>query len=458
MADEWRLSDVAEIIMGQSPPGETYNEYREGLPFFQGVADFGYRHPTPRVYCSKPSRIAQPGDILLSVRAPIGRVNVADRLCAIGRGLSIIRAKNRYNARYLEFALRYLEPHWHAIEGSGSVFGNATRSDLEKLAIPWPEGDADRQAIAHILGTLDDKIELNRRMNETLEAMARALFKSWFIDFDPVHRNIARRTGQTQPSPGPRPPSPSGRGAGGEGAQDGRGDYRGGYDFSELVGEGGIEAFDALFPDSFQDSPLGKIPEGWSVRRLDVVAHFLNGLALQKYPPNGDAFLPVIKIAQLRKGSTEGADRAAADLPQEYVVQDGDVLFAWSGSLEVVIWCGGKGALNQHLFKVTSRHYPKWFYYFWTKEHLPTFQAIASGKATTMGHIQRHHLTEAKVLVPPAELVDAMDSVFGPIVQAIVGNNLQSRTLANLRDTLLPKLISGEVRVPLSQSPAEVTT
>lgn len=108
MGGEVCLGDVAEIIMGQSPPGETYNERGDGLPFFQGVADFNYRHPTPRVYCSAPSRVAQPGDILLSVRAPIGRVNVADRKCAIGRGLSIIRPRNREDARYLEFSLRAL--------------------------------------------------------------------------------------------------------------------------------------------------------------------------------------------------------------------------------------------------------------------------------------------------------------------------------------------------------------
>jgi type I restriction enzyme S subunit len=95
MAGDARLGEVADIIMGQSPPGETYNQRGEGLPFFQGVADFNDRHPTPRVFCSAPSRIALPGDILLSVRAPIGRVNVADRVCAIGRGLSIIRPKTQ---------------------------------------------------------------------------------------------------------------------------------------------------------------------------------------------------------------------------------------------------------------------------------------------------------------------------------------------------------------------------
>ncbi|GIV02392.1 MAG: hypothetical protein KatS3mg015_1222 [Fimbriimonadales bacterium] len=201
MAGEVRLGEVAEIIMGQSPPGETYNERGVGLPFFQGVADFNYRHPTPRVFCSAPSRIAFPGDILVSVRAPIGRVNVADRKCAIGRGLSIIRPRVSEDARYIEFALRLEEPKWQAIEGSGSVFGNATRHDLEALRLPWPEARNERRAIAQILGTLDDKFELNRRMSETLEAMARALFKSWFVEFEPVRAKMEGRWKRHSPLP-----------------------------------------------------------------------------------------------------------------------------------------------------------------------------------------------------------------------------------------------------------------
>jgi len=104
-SDKRRLDSVADIIMGQSPPGSTYNEDGDGLPFFQGVRDFNYRYPSTRVYCSAPTKIAHPGDILLSVRAPIGRVNIADRECCIGRGLSIIRAKSDLDQRYIESLL-----------------------------------------------------------------------------------------------------------------------------------------------------------------------------------------------------------------------------------------------------------------------------------------------------------------------------------------------------------------
>jgi type I restriction enzyme S subunit len=134
-------------------------------------------------------------------------------------------------------------------------------------------------------------------------------------------------------------------------------------------------------------------------------------------------------------------------LKPEYIVQDGDMLFSWSGSLECVLWAGGRGALNQHLFKVTSTAYPGWLCYLAVHAHLTEFRHIAAGKATTMGHIQRHHLTDAKLALPPDLLVDAIDTMLSPVVESLWKRKVQSRTVAALRDTLLPKLISGELRV-----------
>jgi type I restriction enzyme S subunit len=276
---------------------------------------------------------------------------------------------------------------------------------LARLTIDLPPVEV-QAAIGSVLKALDDKIELNRRMNATLEAMARALFQSWFVDFDPVRAKLDGR----QPA---------------------------GLD----------EATAAIFPEHLEETALGHTPKGWEVRSLDKTAHYLNGLALQKYPPGDGLTLPVIKIAQLRKGDSVGADRCNTDLPQAYIVQDGDVLFSWSGSLEVELWCGGPGALNQHLFKVTSSEFPKWFYYLWTLYHLDEFRLIAADKATTMGHIQRGHLTAAKVLIPPRPLLNAMTRTMAPLIDQLVANRTQSHTLATLRDTLLPKLLNGELSV-----------
>jgi type I restriction enzyme S subunit len=349
-------------------------------------------------------------DVLITTEAPVGEVAPfpGDQTYLITRRVFAMRGKKGLldNAYLLYTCLSSIVQDELQSRIRGSTVPRVLKTDILGLQIPLPSIE-EQKAIAHILGTLDDKIELNRKTNETLEAIAKALFKSWFVDFDPVRAKAEGR--------------PTGLPA----------------EISDL------------FPDSFEDSELGEIPRGWEVKALDVIAHFLNGLALQKFPPeDGAATLPVIKIAQLRKGDSTGADRCSTSVPAEYVVRNGDLLFSWSGSLAVDIWSGGDGALNQHLFKVTSKTHGKWFFYQWVKHHLPVFQEIAQGKATTMGHIQRHHLAEAKTLIPTPSLLAAMDSVFAPLLDRALGLRRQSSELSSVRDALLPKLISGEIRIP----------
>ncbi len=203
-----------------------------------------------------------------------------------------------------------------------------------------------------------------------------------------------------------------------------------------------------FLPASAGQAGVEEADESWEEKGLDEIAEFLNGLACQNFPvkPN-EVGLPVIKIKEMRTGITETSDIATNEIPEKYIVEDGDMLFSWSGSLDVILWSGGKGVLNQHLFKVTSTEFPQWFYYFWVKHHILEFQGIAADKATTMGHIQRHHLSNAMVIVPPKNKLIEMDETVNPVFQKIKSNTKQIRTLTQLRDTLLPKLMSGEVRV-----------
>ncbi|MEB2344895.1 MAG: restriction endonuclease subunit S [Deltaproteobacteria bacterium] len=400
-----RLADACIVVMGQSPPGESCNTDGVGVPLLNGPTEYGPDHPAPVQFTTDARKRAKPGDLLFCVRgSTTGRMNWADQEYAIGRGIAAVRHKNDPRLQpFVRAAIEYSLPGLLA-QATGSTFPNVSADQLSGLWWP-PLNVGEQRAIAHILGTLDDKIELNRRMSETLEAMARALFKSWFVDFDPVRAKAEGR------DPGlPQPLAD-------------------------------------LFPARLVESELGEIPEGWEVKSLDEIARFLNGLALQKYPPVGDRSLPVIKIAQLRAGNTTGSDRASADLDPDYIVKDGEILFSWSGSLESVLWAGGEGALNQHLFKVTSATYPRWLCYLGVHAHLDDFRHIAAGKATTMGHIQRHHLSDAKLAVPPAQLLGAMSEHLAPMIESLWRRKVDSRTLAALRDTLLPKLISGELRV-----------
>ena len=191
-----------------------------------------------------------------------------------------------------------------------------------------------------------------------------------------------------------------------------------------------------------------ELPEGWRVGKLSEIAEFLNGLALQKYPPiAGEKTLPVIKIRELKQGITSNTDKANTHLDKKYIIQNGDVLFSWSGSLEVVIWQNGKGALNQHLFKVSSEEFPKWFYYFWILHHLREFKGVAANKATTMGHINRKHLDLAEVIIPDEVSLKKYNQIFNPLIKKLENNHQKIQTLKKTRDTLLPKLMSGQLRV-----------
>lgn len=203
----------------------------------------------------------------------------------------------------------------------------------------------------------------------------------------------------------------------------------------------------AIFDNHFIN--IDAIPAGWRKGNLLDIANYLNGLAMQKFRPQGNEIgLPVLKIKELRQGSCDdSSELCSLSIKPEYIIHDGDVVFSWSGSLLVDIWCGGTCGLNQHLFKVTSDVYDKWFYYLWTAHHLARFIAIAADKATTMGHIKREELAKAEVLIPCEEDYTSFNSIMQPIFELIISNRIESRKLAALRDELLPKLMTGEIDV-----------
>lgn len=265
---------------------------------------------------------------------------------------------------------------------------NITPAVVQEYGLMVPELETQR-SIASILSSLDRKIELNNKINADLEEMAQAIFKNWFVDIEPF--------------------------------KDGK----------------------------FMDSELGMIPEGWKVGRLTEIASYMNGLAMQKFPPeNNEDSLPVLKIKELGQGFCgTDSDRCSCNIKDECKIHNGDVIFSWSGTLLVDVWCGGDCGLNQHLFKVTSKEYPKWFYYYWTKHHLQEFIHIAKDKAVTMGHIKRGHLEEAMVAIPDNDSMEKAHELFEPILSKMISLRLESSRLSLLRDTLLPRLMSGELEV-----------
>ena len=307
---------------------------------------------------------------------------------AYQRTYVITPIRGKVDIKFLYYALSLcLKQFKNMSQGTSTKF--LTVKILNSFSVQLPS-ISDQRRIASILSSLDRKIELNNKINADLEEMAQAIFKNWFVDFVPF--------------------------------KDGK----------------------------FVDSELGMIPEGWKVGRLTEIASYMNGLAMQKFPPeNNEDSLPVLKIKELGQGFCgTDSDRCSCNIKDECKIHNGDVIFSWSGTLLVDVWCGGDCGLNQHLFKVTSKDYPKWFYYYWTKHHLQEFIHIAKDKAVTMGHIKRGHLEEAMVAIPDNDSMEKAHELFEPILSKMISLRLESSRLSLLRDTLLPRLMSGELEVP----------
>jgi type I restriction enzyme, S subunit len=425
MAGEWAdstVGDVFDLVNGYAFKSADFIE--QGIPVIKiknvkagEFSEHEFAYVSREFLGKRGEKLAQFGDLLISMSGNrhdgspetwVGKVAQFRKTgnYFINQRVGALRVKKlaTIDSRFASYVLssRSYQELFIAIATSSGGQANLSPSQILGAHFRYPPL-SEQRAIAHILGTLDDKIELNRRRNQTLEAMARALFKDWFVDFGPVR---AKMEGQEPYLP------------------------------ADLW---------QLFPDRLDDEGM---PEGWSERPLDEIADFLNGLALQKFPATDpDDSLPVIKIAELRNGVSAKSDRASREVPAKYIIKDGDFLFSWSGSLLAKFWTEGEGALNQHLFKVTSESYPIWFVSHWVHHHLEAFQAIAASKATTMGHIQRGHLKAAMTLCPPENVLERLGVVMAPLVEQSIHNELESRSLAQLRDTLLPKLISGELRI-----------
>jgi ribosomal protein L10 len=325
--------------------------------------------------------VFQKGDILISnIRPYFKKIWLADKSGGCSNDVLVVRANEKISNRFLYYVLSSDNFFDYAVGTSkGTKMPRGDKKAIMKYKVPI-YSLVEQEKIAEVLRAFDKKIILNKQINHHLEQIAQAIFKSWFIDFDPFG---------------------------------------------------------------------GEKPSDWKTANLTDIAEFLNGLAMQKYRPlDNEESLPVLKIKELRQGIFDSSsDLCSANIKSQYIIQDGDVIFSWSGSLLVDFWTGGTGGLNQHLFKVSSQKYDKWFYYSWTKYYLEEFIAIAADKATTMGHITRRSLEKAKILIPNDHDYKSIGLLLAPIYRQIISNRIESRKLTEMRDTLLPKLLSGEISV-----------
>ena len=380
---KYKLSEIMDLIGGGTPK-TSIPEYWGGPIPWLSVKDFNndyrYVYKTEKTITEEglknsSTKLLQRDDSIISARGTVGEMAMIPFPMAFNQSCYGLRAKKDIvDSIFLYYLVKHnvyiLQKNTH-----GSVFDTITRDTFAGIEIDIPDMKTQWR-IAGLLRDLDDKIELNTRINENLLQQAQSIFTQEFLSLD-------------------------------------------------------------------------SIPDGWQENSLLGIADYLNGLAMQKYRPKDDEQgLPVLKIKELRQGSCDlNSELCSPSIKPEYIVHDGDVIFSWSGSLLVDLWCGGTCGLNQHLFKVTSSTYDKWFYYAWTNHHLQKFAAIAADMATTMGHIKREELAKAEVLIPSQSDYDRIGGLLAPLYDLVIANRIENRKLASLRDELLPQLMSGQLDV-----------
>jgi len=417
------LRDIAEVIMGQSPPGETCNTTGEGLPLLNGPTEFGSYHPSPVQFTTDPKRVSSRGDLLFCVRgSTTGRMNWSDQTYALGRGLAAIRPKN--GNRFSSFLKGCIEVSLPTLlmGATGSTFPSVSREQIEDISVEIQSGE-DLKWIENVLGTLDDKIELNRKTNETLEAMAKALFKSWFVDFDPVRAKAEGR--------------PTGLPA----------------EISDL------------FPDSFEDSELGEIPSGWEMEALGEILDVDKGVSYKGDFLSDAEGLPMVNLGCFAGGGSFRAEKMkfyTGEYRERHLATAGDLLVANTDMTQnriilgapiiVPSWRGrDKFLFSHHTFAIRFRRsksaFTRFIYFTLLK---PSFRQVAAGHATgtTVLALPKDGITDYQTVIPPAGLLNVFAAKVEALYQKCQALTEQCELLAKTRDALLPKLISGEIRIP----------
>ncbi len=393
------LGDIVKVNMGQSPSSKFYNNKGEGLPFYQGVTDFGEKYPTPNLYCSQPVKIAEPGTVLFSVRAPVGDVNIVTEKSCIGRGVASLNMNNGNNG-FLYFLLKDQARYLKAISG-GTTYESINKDQIEKTEIVLPKDEKEQKQIASVLTDFDDKIEINNKIAKTLEEMSQVIFKEWFVKF--------------------RFP---------------------GYEKKELV-----------------DSELGKIPKGWKVGNLGELMEIKHGFAFpsEKFKPEGD--IPVIKIKNIQEDKSVDLkdvdfvilDDSTISL-DNFKLSNGDILIALtgatSGKIGILIGPYDYYFLNQRVGKFAfHKNYYSWFSYIFLTRPSYRNLLLTSSDGSAQGNLSPGQIKSINLVIPNDEVLEKFNNLVENFYRKIIKNKSENQKLVILRNLLLPKLMRGEIYI-----------
>lgn len=401
--EDWAFEELgkhAKIMMGQSPESIYYNSEGKGTLFLQGVRTFGIIYPKYDTWTTKVIKLAKKHCILLSVRAPVGEVNMADNDICIGRGLMSIEGKNNEFIFYLFKTFK-----WYVIsKETGTVYGSVTRDDITKLKFPFPN-DIEQSAIAKILSSLDSKIELNQQMNKTLEAIGQALFKHWFVDFE-----FPNEEGKPYKSSG-----------------------------GEMI-----------------DSELGKIPKGWRVGKIgeEVIikggstpstenSEYWNGELHWCTPKDLSKLAFPVLLKTERKITKEGLDNIASGLlPKNSLLLSSRAPIGYLAISQI------ETAINQGFIGIIcNKRLSSMFMLWWVKNNLDIIKNMANG--STFLEINKSNFRTIEIIIPETEILHIFDIIVSSLFNKVVKNEKESQNLSQIRDLLLPRLMSGKIRVPV---------
>ena len=392
-----KLEDIVDVTMGQSPKSEYYNIEGKGYPFLQGNRTFGFKYPTFDTYTTVMTKLAKAGDVIMSVRAPVGDLNITPVDMCLGRGVCSLRMKNG-NQDFLFYMMKYYIPHLLKKE-SGTVFGSVNRNDINGLEVNIPEDAQVQKKIARYLEMIDDKIELNNAINNNLEQQAQAIFKSWFVDFEPFNG--------TMPSDWEIVPLEK------------IADFQNGYAFKskELLNESS--------PDCYQVFKQGHIARG-------------------------GGFIP--------DGTKSWYPKSLASKLEKFVLKKGDILMAMTDMKDNVAILGNTAIMpldNEYIVNQRVGHirvngykgvtYP--FIYLLTNSTDFLVDLRSRANSGVQVNLSSSEIKASQTVLPSEEVNNAFSEITLPMFEIIINNQLENQRLAQLRDTLLPCLMSGELDV-----------
>lgn len=404
-----------------------------GLPFARaGNINEGFRFEAADRFpyediAKAGNKVSRPGDVVFTSKGTVGRFAfVTERIERFVYSPQLCYWRSLASEillpRYLYFWIQGPEfmNQVDYLKGQTDMADYVSLRDQRRMAMTIPPVDAQKE-IASTLGALDDRIFLLRNTNATLESIARALFKSWFIDFDPVR---AKEEGREP--------------------------------------EGMDAAAAALFPSILENPADGSRPRGWTMSSLYELANYVNGAAYRAFEPNAERRgLPIVKIAELKAGITAQTAYSNVPMPEKYKIENGDLLFSWSGnpdtSIDTFFWGNGTAWLNQHIFRVVPRSpVTRSFVYLLLRHLRPVFAELARNKQTTgLGHVTVADLKRLRVSIPDERLLMHFDRTVVPMLEQMQANDFRIKNLAAIRDAVLPRLMSGNMRISEAQEELE---